>query len=76
MSYKDGISIRTEGLHEYKTKDELLKELLGILGCDMKSTYTHEEFDDVINKFNKKIGDAKDEATDNKDANDKSNEKE
>lgn len=76
MSYKDEISIRTEGLHEYKTKDELLKELLGILGCDMKSTYTHEEFDDVINKFNKKIGDAKDEATDNKDANDKSNEKE
>ena len=49
MSYKDEICIRTGDLHEYRTNSQLLNDILNRLGKESKTTYTQQEYTEILN---------------------------
>ena len=53
MSYKDEICIRTGDLHEYRTNAQLLNDILKRLGKESKTTYTQQEYAEILNAFKK-----------------------
>ena len=53
MNYKDEISIRTGDIHEYKTNTQLLKKILKKIGKDFKTTYTQQEYNEIVDSIQK-----------------------
>lgn len=49
MSYKDEICIRTGDMHEYRTNGQLIKDILKRLGKESKTTYTQQEYEEILN---------------------------